>query len=328
MYEIDPKENTGRRRITKTFIILIIAFLGMIAIYSFFVLPPKDFPVEEIVKIEKGASLDSIAEMFEEKGMIVSADLFKIAIVIVGGEKKLSAGGYIFDKPVNMFEVARRVITADYGVDNILVTLQEGFTREEMADVLEEKLLFFNRNEFLFETKDEEGYLFPDTYFFFETATTDEVINTLRDTFQEKVGPLGEEIANSGHSLKDIITMASIIQKESYNNMVERQTISGILWKRISKGMRLQVDATLKFYTGKGSSKLTTTDLRTDHPYNTYTRDGLPPGPIGNPGLASIKAAINPISSPYYFYLHANSGQVYYAVTHDGHVNNKNNYLR
>ncbi|MDQ5953030.1 MAG: hypothetical protein QG551_258, partial [Patescibacteria group bacterium] len=107
-----------------------------------------------------------------------------------------------------------------------------------------------------------------------------------------------------------------------------QQTISGILWKRIDKGMRLQVDATLKYITGKPSSRLTLKDLGEDHPYNTYTNDGLPPGPIGSPSLKAIKSALYPIPSPYFFYLHDNSGGVHYAVNFDQHKQNKNNYLR
>jgi UPF0755 protein len=122
--------------------------------------------------------------------------------------------------------------------------------------------------------------------------------------------------------------MASIIQKEAYNIYTEQQTISGILWKRIDKKMRLQVDATLKYITGKPSSKLTLSDLGMEHDYNTYKNYGLPPGPIGSPSIKAIKAALYPIPSPYFFYLHSDSGQVHYAVDHDGHIQNKNNYLR
>ena len=151
----------------------------------------------------------------------------------------------------------------------------------------------------------------------------------MQDTFDKKVRTaLAKDIEDSGKTMTEIITMASIIQDEAHDDYVEKQMISGILWKRIDKGMRLQVDATLRYVNGKTSGQMTNADLTFDHEYNTYTRAGLPPTPIGNPGVDSIKAAIYPKSSEYFFYLHASSGQVYYAETFEGHKKNINQYLR
>jgi UPF0755 protein len=121
--------------------------------------------------------------------------------------------------------------------------------------------------------------------------------------------------------------MASILEEEA-NNTEDRRIISGILWKRIEKGMALQVDAPFYYLFGKGSSQLTLSDLATTSPYNTYVNKGLPSAPISNPGLDAIKAAINPKSTPYYFYLADRKGITHYATDHDGHVANRNNYLR
>ncbi len=122
--------------------------------------------------------------------------------------------------------------------------------------------------------------------------------------------------------------MASIIQAEAHAGYEEKQIISGILWNRLSKGMRLQVDATLKYYTGRGSADLTISDLSDDHPYNTYTRGGLPPTPIGNPGIDAIRAALHPKASEYLFYLHDSDGKIRYASTFEEHKKNISAYLK
>ena len=122
--------------------------------------------------------------------------------------------------------------------------------------------------------------------------------------------------------------MASIIEREATGNQEEMQIVSGILWKRIREGMRLQVDAPFMYTLGKRSDELTLKDLASDSPYNTYRKKGLTPTPIGNPGIQAIYAALNPIESSYYFYLHDSRGTIHYAKDHDGHIRNKNQYLR
>jgi len=121
--------------------------------------------------------------------------------------------------------------------------------------------------------------------------------------------------------------MASLIEKESSGDE-DRSIISGILWKRFNNNRPLQVDATLSYLLGKKSQDLTVDDLNIDSPYNTYRYPGLPVGPIGNPGLEAIQAAIYPKDSPYWFYLHDKTGKAYYAKTFEEHIANKNKYLR
>ena len=118
--------------------------------------------------------------------------------------------------------------------------------------------------------------------------------------------------------------MASIIEKEATGDLNEQKKVSGILWKRLDEGKLLQVDAPFQYIHGEVNAA----DLRKDGPYNTYTRLGLTPTPIGNPGLSAIDAAINPVTSPHYFYLHGKDGQIHYGNTYNDHVNNINRYLR
>lgn len=121
--------------------------------------------------------------------------------------------------------------------------------------------------------------------------------------------------------------MASIVEEEG-KSAKDRAIISGILWKRLSKGMPLQVDAPFRYSVGKDSYTLTSEDLKVDGPYNTYTRKGLPPTPITNPGLEAILAAVRPVTTPYYFFLSEKDGTTHYAVNYDSHLQNKQIYLK
>ena len=329
MLNLYPKQKNDKiTRNQKISVIIGLLCALIIAIFSIFFAPPVNFPKNQIIEVEKGQSLMKISEGLHESGVIKHPRVLDFFVILFGGDKKVVAGEYSFERPLTVFEVAKRIINGRHGIDLISIKIDEGATVEQIAVLFEERLVNFDRDEFYRLTEGQEGYLFPDTYLFFITAHTTDVVDKLLSTFDSKTRSLMPDIQKSGKTLKEIVTMASIIQKEAYNEYVEQQTISGILWKRIDKGMRLQVDATLKYITGKPSSRLTLKDLGEDHPYNTYTNDGLPPVPIGSPSLKAIKSALYPIPSPYFFYLHDNSGGVHYAVNFDQHKQNKNNYLR
>ena len=197
----------------------------------------------------------------------------------------------------------------------------------QISNLLSDKLHNFSAEEFLKHAPIEEGYFFPDTYFFALDATTDEVIIAFHKNFEEKIKSVKGEILASGHSQKEIVTMASILEEEARTTQ-DWQTISSILWKRIKIGMPLQVDSTLSYVVGRISSELTTKDLKMKSPYNTYTNKGLPPTPIANPGLKTIVAAATPTSTPYLYYLSDQNGDIHYAATFAEHVQNRHTYLQ
>lgn len=286
---------------------------------------PAGFAPDTIVTIEEGVTVQGAADMLQEQNIIRSSLLFQILMRM--GEHPVIAGDYLFQEPQTVLQVAERVTTGQYGDVRIKVILHEGFSNVQMADELVEKLPRFDKELFLKEAETLEGYLYPDSYFFFPSVTTEEVIDTLHNAFLEKISDLGDDILESEHTMEEIVIMASIIEKEATTDPEERAIISGILWKRIDKGMPLQVDAPFVYELGKGSHDLTIKDLRKDSAYNTYTNKGLTPTPIGNPSVGSIVAALHPTPSSYLFYLHGSDRRVHYAATHDGHVNNKRNYL-
>ncbi|MCA9352629.1 endolytic transglycosylase MltG [Patescibacteria group bacterium] len=276
------------------------------------------------ITIPEGTSLIATGTILKQAGLIRSSLFFRL----IGEVRSVSvkAGTYSFVDERRMSEIIERLDTADYGDVYVSVTFPEGITTADMARILEEKELpNFDRFEFETLVKESEGYLFPDTYLLLPDANTQDIVAMLLENFQNRTQKMRTQLSDDMWS--DIIIMASIIEKETSNDPEEQKIVSGILWKRIHQGIPLQVDAPFVYALGKGSANLTTGDLRTDGPYNTYTRTGLPPTPIGNPGLSAIEAAVHPIDSLYFFYLHDTNGVIHYGVTHDDHVRNKQRYL-
>ena len=176
---------------------------------------------------------------------------------------------------------------------------------------------------------DLEGYLFPDTYRIYNDASADDILEKMLDNFDTKLSrELRDEIASQGKSIHDIVTMASIIEKEVAVKD-DMAIVSGILYKRMEIGMRLEVDSSVNYVSGKSDPSVTYVDLQIDSPYNTYKYDGLPPGPICNPGLQAIQAAVYPGTSSYLFYLNRqDTGETIFSKNFDEHIRNKNKYLK
>ena len=172
-----------------------------------------------------------------------------------------------------------------------------------------------------------EGFLFPDTYFIPQNISPKGVIELMIKNLDEKITvKMREDIKESGKTFFDIIIMASILENEAIT-FKDKKIVSGLLWKRLEEGMPLQVDATLQYFTGKNTFQLTLEDLDLDSPYNTYEYKGLPLGPITNPGIWSIKAAIYPEESPYWFYLSDKESIIHYSETFEEHKAKKFKYL-
>jgi len=187
----------------------------------------------------------------------------------------------------------------------IKVTIPEGFNTKEMSDIFSLKLPKFNKERFLSLAEDKEGYLFPDTYFFAAFNDEKDIIRIMQENFARKIIPFLLEIKTSGRTKREIIIMASIVEREAKGD-ADRGFISGILWRRLSIGMPLQADAAPE----------------------TYKEKGLPKNPISNPGLEALQAAIRPKSSPYLYYLHDKNGEIHYAKNFTEHLQNKSKYLR
>lgn len=318
----------------RTIIILIILGTITIGTYVEVVRPPDTFPIEKLVNIPTGASLTEIAQSLYNDGVIRSPFAFRVFVTLLGSQYDLRAGDYIFKEPRDIFSVARAIAIGAYGLEPIEIRVHEGATTRQMATIFGSRLQRFDQANFLSQAQPMEGYLFPDTYFFLPNAREDIVIQTLRQNFEARLNAtstngttLASQIEKSGHSLDEIVIMASILEREANGLGDDRRRIAGVLWNRITKGMALQVDAAFLYTLGKGTFALTRKDLKTDSPYNTYTRKGLPPGAIGSPSMNSLIAAATPIKSDNLFYLADSDGVTHYSKTYQQHLMKKGVYI-
>lgn len=265
--------------------------------------------------IVKGTSAGQIGANLEKQGFIRSALAFKFYLKFTGASKKILAGEYTLSPSFSLFKIVDQLRR---GPKEIWVTIPEGLRREEIARKFAAGL---GRDEtfikdFLAAAKDKEGFLFPDTYLFPKDVTAEKVVAKMLATFDLKADPVVSET--------DII-LASLVERET-KTVEERPVVAGILAKRIKIGMPLQVDATIQYLKGNWEP-ISLADRQIKSAYNTYLNKGLPPGPICNPGLSSIKAAVNSAETNFLYYLHDAKGIIHYAKTLEEHNANVRKYL-
>ena len=280
-----------------------------------------------IVTIKKDMGLSQTADVLARDGVIRSAFVYKVYMVLLGGHGKIKAGEYLFDEPQSVIQVAERTISGAQGLPKLKVTIPEGKNVREIAWIILKAIPRFNAPAFIALGQQYEGYLFPDTYFFYPNVTASEVVATMREEFNTKIQTIQKEINTFGKPLKDIIAMASIVEKEATSTQ-DRKIVAGVLWNRMSHHAALQVDPPFFYFLGKNSSDITFDDLKIDSPYNLYKYVGLPPTPIGSPGIETILATVTPTITDYWFYLSDSDGRMHYAVTYEGHLVNKAKYIK
>jgi UPF0755 protein len=310
----------GRRHFVAAALIIISVFLS-----RFFFSAPNAFPTKTLLSVQNGATLSEVTDELSRREIIRSPFWFKALVTLSGGN--VLSGDYAFTKPQNVFVVAERFSAGRFELAPVRVTIPEGSNHREISVLLKKVLPVFNSREFVLKADAEDGYLFPDTYFFLPNVKPDQVIATMRENFYRKTAALNLPVEQFGQNPRDVLIMASLLEEEA-RTTESRRIIAGILWKRLDKGMLLQVDAVFPYIFNGRPYDLTDGDLETDSPYNTYKYKGLPPGPITNPGLDAIIAAVTPIKTPYYFYLSDKNGEMHYAVTHDAHLVNRGKYLQ
>ncbi len=276
-----------------------------IVISFFFLNAPVDFPIGTIVEIEQGMGLRSVSLKLKNENIIRSRLIFEAFVILYGGEKHLKYSDYLFEENLPVYRIAARIVRGEHGMVPNSITIPEGFNVTQIADAFSAKLENFNKEKFLLLTQSKEGYLFPDTYFFLKENDEQDVLLAMNDNFEKKVNPLRARIASSGKTEREIIIMASLVEGEAKGDS-DREYISGILWRRFSIGIPLQVDVAPV----------------------TYEKRGLPQDPVGNPGLEAIRAAISPKNSNYLYYLHDAEGNIYYARTFEEHRQNVLKYLK
>lgn len=303
-------------------VIAIVFLIGFIFIsFNIYTSHIKTYTFEEVIIIDSGAvAADIVSDLATTHNHQI--DFYEVRVLQTLYKLELTAGRYEITKPITLLNLLRIFDSGSNQADQLSTTVPEGFSNQKIyqaLDEIDEDLPRFDLEVFKDLTQDSEGYLFPDTYFLDSSTTADDLYQRMRSRFDEKIATLENEV-----SYEDLI-LASIVEREVPTSE-DRALVADLLLRRIEIGMRLQVDASLDYYLDKASDELTVTDLETDNPYNTYTRYGLPPTPIANPGLESIRAAINPEPNTYLFYLSDNDGITRFAEDFDGHVANRRLY--
>lgn len=303
----------------------VFAFL-LVSGYQYLFAAPAQFSPGTLVSVSYGTSVPEIASNLADAHIIKHPTLFRALLRLSGEGGNVQMGVYKFAVPQNLFVVMYRLLAGDYGLPPVRLTFIEGVTTREVAVQVAAAFPTISAKDFLAVAKPQEGYLFPDTYLFQPSATTESIITTVRANFDKKITSISEKVGRSGYSLSDIVIIASLVEKEARTD-TDRHIVAGILWNRIKLGMPLQVDAVFGYIFNRSTYSPSPVDLKVDSPYNTYTHRGLPPTPICNTGLAALEASANPAKTSYLYYLTGHDGLMHYATTYAGHQANLKKYL-
>lgn len=314
--------------------------------------PVAKEPSTILYVIQQGSGAKTIAEGLKKAGLIRSPKYFLFTVWSRGDHDTFKAGTYELTPSMSTREIEALLAKGKPVSNEISVTLLEGWTLDDMADHLQAEGIA-SREEFYAEAGESakpasglpdwnasypalrsrpadaslEGYLFPDTYRIYADGGAKALVRRMLDNFESKLTPeLRASLAANGRSIHEIVTMASVIEREVRSDE-DRALVSGIFWKRVDAGRGLEADSTVNYITGHSKPSVSYEETRIDHPWNTYKYRGLPPGPIGNPSLSAIVAAIRPQANPYWYFLTDPSGKVYYGKTLDEHNANRK-YLR
>ena len=281
-----------------------------------------------IVEIPKGASAGRIGRILAERGIIRSAVGFDLLARLTGKSAELKPGAYRLSPSMRPGDIMDKIIKGEICAK--WVTIPEGFTVRQIAERLaarglvnEDRFLYLASNGRSFNVAfphgdNLEGYLFPDTYLIPIGVSEEAVIRQMLDCFNRRV------VGSTGHAsmpLYEIVILASMIEREA-RVPKDRPLVSAVLRNRLNRGMPLEVDATVLYALGRHKSRVLYSDLEVDSPYNTYQYAGLPPGPIANPGLSCIEAALHPANVDYLYYVAKPDGSHIFSRTLAEHQHN------
>ncbi len=324
----------SRSKNKKHSFLAIILLIVIILCFAF-----DDVDKDVTVKIEKGLSTSKIADILKDNDVINSKTMFLISVNLSEYRGKLQYGTFNFSKGDGYFEIIRKLATSGAKKETVTVTIPEGYPVEKIIERLVSSGLVTKREiiqalndnydyEFLKHINSSktnyklQGFLFPATYEFYTDDMPHKIIDTMLKEFEKQYNSLGVSYDN----IYETITKASLIEREAKVD-ADRTKIAGVIENRLSKGMKLQIDATVVYAISDGLydvERVLYKDLETNSPYNTYRYEGLPIGPISNPGIKSIKAAINPDKHNYLYYRtdeNKKDGSHIFTETFEAHTN-------
>jgi UPF0755 protein len=321
--------NSNKKRSRPLLWLLIAVLLALlyvsIDLLYFLRTPASSDPVEVIVEVPMGSSLPALTVMLEEKGVVRHAAKFRWLARLKGAANQIKAGEYQLSTGLRPMELLDKLVRGEIILHQI--TFPEGYTIKQMAQLLAAQNLA-DADLFIAAATDAdfvhqlgiqasslEGYLFPDTYRFARGLTAESIVRSMVARFSEHFGPAQEDQARQlGYTRHQVVILASVVEKETAV-AAERPLIAGVFINRLRRRIRLQSDPTVIYGIKDFDGNLTRVHLNTDSPYNTYTRRGLPAGPICNPGAASIEATLNPTPTPYLYFVAKKDGTHHFSAT-------------
>lgn len=295
-----------------------------------------------MLSVKEGATAGQIAAELEQRQIIRSALAFNYLVRTQKADAKLLPGEYYLSAAMSPNQIIQ-VLLKGPDIDTVRVTIPEGFRTEQIIDLLVKKGLGSKESFTKVITGDSfpyafiqgtpagmhrlEGFLFPDTYFFKRWTSPHQIIDTLLKRFNRELTPeVLADLQKSKLSIHDWVTLASIVEKEAVKE-TDRPLIASVYFNRLKKGMKLEADPTVQFILGiTPKPMLYDKDLQTPSPYNTYLHPGLPPGPIANPGHASLDAVLHPAQTDYLFFVAKSDGYHVFAQTFSEHLQNQKKY--
>ncbi|RNC29313.1 MAG: Endolytic murein transglycosylase [Candidatus Dichloromethanomonas elyunquensis] len=334
-------KNKARINLTVLIIMLILFSLGAFW-WSSNLKPMTDSGQDQVFVLEAGMTASQIAQELKDKNIIRNAEVFRQLCKINKADSKLVAGLYYLS-PAMSAQAILNILLQGPHPDVIRVTIPEGYSVAEIVNTLVKDGLG-TQDEFYkvmqtYSAKDYdfltgvpagnnrlEGFLFPDTYFFDRKSKPKDVVDRFLGRFNKELTPETKARLEEMHvSVFTWVTKASMVEKEAAKE-AERPLIAGVFENRLRTGMPLQSCATVQYVLGEVKPVLSLTDIEIDSPYNTYKNPGLPPGPIANPGHASLNAALYPARTDYFYFVAKNDGTHAFAVTYDEHLKNTKKY--
>lgn len=283
--------------------------------------------------VKPGTTASEISDRLMQLGVIDSRLRFWWLMKLQGDASKFKTGTYAFTPHMDEQAVLDKLVAGDTTV--VKFTIPEGFGIKEIAKRLADEGLV-DEQEFLAEAKDfapydymkkrpnvryaAEGYLFPDTYVIHSDVSAEGIMKMMAEDFDTRLTPaLRQQAAAKGLSIHDLITLASLVEKEARYDE-DRPIIAQVFFKRLQMGMPLQSDTTLQYLMAGPKEDVSIEDTKIDSPYNTYQHEGLPPGPIASPGMKSILAVLNPANTDYLYFVADRQGHNHYSQTYDEHL--------
>ena len=312
----------------RRFLALVIGAVGLIVIVDagrFLLLPASSPDREVVIDVADGASLTAVAQQLAEAGVISRPSYFVLLGRLMGAQREIQAGDYAMRTSMRPMQVMRRLTSG--AIMQTAVTIPEGFTIQEIAVTLEDQGVMpaqvflaaaadpVIRQDAGIQASSLEGYLFPSTYYVSHHTKPSELVRRMVRQFQEATRGLDWSQADARRlSRHQIVTLASIIEKETSKDD-ERPLVASVFYNRLKLRIPLQSDPTVIYALNDFDGNLRRVDLDVKSPYNTYRVVGLPPGPIANPGLASLEAALHPAASHYLYFVSRNDGTHFFSTT-------------